>query len=107
GRQDPHRARSGNVSPPRRAFARADRCPEHRSDEPGRLLPELPLEMVSRRSRGARRPAVGPAIAGDRLWHALRRMAGEISEGGQRRAEGCPRPLPATPESATPPPPPC
>src|SRR6266849_2586001 len=52
-----------------------------------------------RRARGARPPALGPGSAGDRLRHALRRVAGQIPEGRQRRAE--------TLRSARQQPPPC
>ena len=31
-----------------------DRCAEHRPDEPGRILPELPVQMVHGGSEGKR-----------------------------------------------------
>src|SRR6185437_3882429 len=88
GRQDPHRARSRDLPPPRRASARAYRRAEHRPDEPRRLLPQLPVEMVPLRSRRARHRSPRSPGARDRLRHAVRGMEGEIPEGSERRPEG-------------------
>src|SRR5690554_791172 len=49
-----HRNRSSSLPAPCRASARAHRRTEHRPDEPVRLLPQLPLEMVPGRGRRAR-----------------------------------------------------
>ena len=42
----------------RRASAAAQRRPEHRPDEPRRLLPQLPVELVPRRRQCRRRRAL-------------------------------------------------
>ena len=49
------RIRGRGVPPAGRASARAHRRAEHRPDEPRRLLPQLPVELVSRRGEGGGR----------------------------------------------------
>ena len=46
-RETATRARSRRLPPARRASARAHRRAEHRPDEPRRLLPQLPVQLVS------------------------------------------------------------
>jgi carboxylate-amine ligase len=53
-RSNPHRTRSRRLSHSGRALSQAYRCPEHRPDEPVGLLPQLPVEVVPRRSRRTR-----------------------------------------------------
>ena len=89
GRQDPHRTGGRDLPPPGGASAGTQGRAEHRPHESRRFLPQLPLELVSGRGRGARhRPARsrGPR---DRLRHALRGLEGEVPEG--RRNSGAAR----------------
>jgi predicted N-formylglutamate amidohydrolase len=71
-----HRARSRRLPPPCRASALAARRAEHRPDEHGGLLPQLPVDLVpggGRRQRPDRHQGPSPRT---RLRHALQRLAG-------------------------------
>jgi hypothetical protein len=57
---------------------------EHRSDEPGWLLPELPEQMLSCRSGGARHRNGLRDSAPASLWHVLRGVEGKVSESSAR-----------------------
>ena len=90
-REECDRARGRRLPPPGAASARAHRRAEHRPHEPGRLLPQLPLALVSRGGGGARAGLERRQGARARLRHALRRVEGEAPEGSLGRAESRPR----------------
>src|SRR3954452_1945953 len=85
--ENPDRTGSGGSAPPDGAPARPNRRAEHRPDESRRLLPQLPLELAQ---GGGGRARLAPHQGGEpdaRLWDALRRVEGSLSDRGDRRAE--------------------
>src|SRR5690606_14138600 len=79
---------SRGLPPPGAAPAGTHRCAEHRPDEPGRLLPQLPGQVVQGRRRRAR-PRAGPGSrprAGVR--HALCRVEVPLPARSQCRTAG-------------------
>ena len=59
----PDRVGGRRLPPAGRPPAPAHRCPEHRPDEPGGVLPQLPVEMVPGRGSDARRFLTDPQAA--------------------------------------------
>src|SRR4051812_49082013 len=82
GREHPDRAGSRSFPPFVGPSAATHRCPEYRSDEPRRLLPQLSLEVVSRRRRGAGHLDFRPRIEAGDLRNAVRGVEKEVSERG-------------------------
>src|SRR5690348_7904893 len=84
-----HRTRSRRLPTPAEApQSGSARCAEHRPDDPGRLLSQLPRRLVSRsRLRTRNRYVEGPS-ARSNLRHAVRAMEGEIPEGSHAGTTG-------------------
>ncbi|CAA9234937.1 MAG: protein of unknown function DUF1244, partial [uncultured Acetobacteraceae bacterium] len=87
-RHDAHGAGGRGLPALGGAPARAHGRAEHRPDEHGGLLPQLPVQVVPRRGRGARRGSFGPRGARDDLRHALQGVAGALPARGDAGAEG-------------------
>ncbi|CAA9224851.1 MAG: protein of unknown function DUF1244, partial [uncultured Acetobacteraceae bacterium] len=77
-REHPYGVGGRRLPPLGGAPARPQRCAEHRPNEPGGLLPQLFVQVVPRRGRGARRGAFGPRSPGNHLRHALQGVAGAV-----------------------------
>src|SRR5262245_34160332 len=82
-RSDENRDRGRRISPARAALSRPHRCAERRRHEPGRVLSQLLVQVVSRGGGGAGRRAVGSRGARDHLRHAVRRLEGEVPAVGR------------------------
>src|SRR5262249_61261510 len=72
-----------------RALARSPGGAEDLFNEVGRILRQLPLQLDERCRRRKGNLHDQGAKPGDRVRHALRRMARQTPEGGVGRTEGC------------------
>src|SRR6476620_7267763 len=70
-RQDPHGTRGRRVPAPGRASARPHRRAKYRSDESGRLLSQLSVQLDERRGRRQGRSLEQGRKPRGCLWHAL------------------------------------
>src|ERR1700676_2402018 len=87
-RQNQNGTRGGRIPAPCRTSARPHRRPEHRPDESGGVLPQLPVQLAQGRSRRqGGRLKQGREPRG-RLRHAVRDLEGDLSGGRQSGAGG-------------------